>query len=123
MTTRYTLLFALAACRGDGDATIDAGVRVDAPVDASVPSLPGTWIVTMFNGGTATPDTWTFTNTAVTVLADGLTFNGSYTIDPAATPHQIDISLSGVQPDPNPAIYRFDSATSLILKLQNTAGP
>lgn len=117
------LMLGLMGCGGDGESEIDAPSDVDTAPDApAATSLIGSWLVVTFDGNPS-PDTitWTFAASAVTVAGSGASFSGTYTTNPTATPQQIEISLDGAQPNPNAAIYRLDTASTLTLKVQNGA--
>ena len=78
----------------------------------------GNWRITMFDGGPGNNVTWTFGEASVAVST---AFSGTYTFDSDESLQQIELSLTGAIPNPNRAIYRFNSSTEFLLKVQDGA--
>ena len=78
----------------------------------------GTWLLVRFDGADHSENfTWTFSESTVTIQAEGETFVGGYSFEDTKTPKTIDIQIQGE----NLAIYDFPTSTSLILKLMSGA--
>jgi hypothetical protein len=82
----------------------------------------GTWRLTHFQGSTTVPSvTWIFTRDSVTVLTGPDTRMGTYSFDATTNPPSLDVSFSGLVPDPNLAIYELPSSTTMLLKFMDEA--
>jgi len=117
---RMALVLSILACITVIDSGCKKGSEPTAPQNQN--PFIGAWRLAKFEGNAYSGNIiWTFSESVVTIQAEGQPFSGGYSFDQTKTPKTMDLQIQGTTPNPNLAIYDFPSSSSLIIKLMDGA--